>query len=150
MRNESSVEKFLRKSWLYAFLGFAFMLFIRSIVYLYIADDVNFFGVSGSSELYIYLIIFGACLLLIGLSIWHNFYRMKCAKCKTARIELLGIEEIDRWRTNKKVTEQDRDSKGNVLGSREAHVTVTMVQNIYSYQCRICGYKWDRSETEEL
>lgn len=106
MRQESSVEKFLRKSWLYAFLGFAFMFFIiRSIVYLFIADDVNYFGISNMTEFYIYLAMLGVSLLLLSLSIWHNFYRTKCAKCKTARIELLDIEEVDRWKTTKIVTE---------------------------------------------
>jgi len=94
-----------------------------------------------SNKTVIVLALLGAA---VGGWVWNKFFRLRCARCKSTDIETLAVDEQDRWRGSKKVTEQ------TTRGTKTRHVSATFVKNQYHYQCRGCGEDWLVVKKEEL
>lgn len=75
---------------------------------------------------------------------WNKFIRNRCPKCRSTSYDTISVDEIDRWRGTKKVTEQ------HSRGSRTRHVSTTYAKNLYSYRCRDCQTEWTVEKKEEL
>ena len=75
---------------------------------------------------------------------WNKFIRNRCPKCKSTDYDTTSVDETDRWRGTKKVTEQ------HSRGSRTRHVSATYVKKLYSYRCRACQTEWAVEKKEEL
>ena len=75
---------------------------------------------------------------------WNKFIRNRCPKCKSTDYDTTSVDETDRWRGTKKVTEQ------HSRGSRTRHVSATYVKKLYSYRCRSCQTEWAVEKKEEL
>ena len=75
---------------------------------------------------------------------WNKFIRNRCPKCKSTDYDTISVDETDRWRGTKKVTEQ------HSRGSRTRHVSATYVKKLYGYRCRACQTEWAVEKKEEL
>jgi len=94
-----------------------------------------------SNRTWIVLAIVAAAL---GAWVWNKFIRLRCARCKSTNIDTLAVNEVDRWRGTKQVSER------NSRGTNTRHVSTTYVKNEYHYACRDCGEDWLRRKKEEL
>lgn len=75
---------------------------------------------------------------------WNKFIRNRCPQCKSTNYDTTSVDETDRWRGTKKVTEQ------HSRGSRTRHVSATYVKKLYAYRCRDCQTEWTAEKKEEL
>ncbi len=96
----------------------------------------------GKRNLYILLAAIAA---VIGGFIWNRFIRNRCPHCKSTKYQRVGMEEIDRWRGTKQVTERTAHGK-----TKTRHVQATYVLMHFAYQCQACQGEWEKERQEEI
>ncbi len=71
------------------------------------------------------------------ISIWHQFFRIRCPECRSTKYQTLNTEEIDRWLGTKTVKEDLGEGR-----YREKVINTTYVKIKTSYQCLLCNNQW--------
>lgn len=90
-----------------------------------------------------FLTIAAIVVLFVGFFVWNKFLRHRCPECRATEIKTENIEELDRWKGKTKVSEK------NSRGTNTRFLTVTKVENRYTYSCNKCGHEWTENIVEE-
>lgn len=101
--------------------GFSFIIFIAVVVVLVV------------------LLIWG----VLAFFEWLLSSPKKCPECRSKEIKTQTVEELDRWKGKTHVSEK------NSRGTNTRFMSVTKVENRYSYSCNKCGHEWAENIVEE-
>ena len=100
--------------------------------------------------IYALIILGGIPLIFI---LFHFFsYRMehKCPKCKKITLDKVASEETNRSYSTKKVKEEVKDKKGQVIGTIEREVPTTTITYLCTYHCSNCGHSELRKKYDTI
>lgn len=73
-----------------------------------------------------------------------SIFNEKCVGCKSTRVVLRDIQELDRWIGKKQVTEKMASGS-----TKTRYIQVTYVKNSYRYSCDECGHEFSIVKKEE-
>ena len=94
------------------------------------------FAKYGMEESVYYLLAY----VWVVLSLWNDYFRSRCPKCKSTQISLVSREELKRW--DKEVQERQEVGSPDKPEYIYVDVIITMVKMRFSFECKSCKHIW--------
>jgi len=127
-------------------LDFAFVPLLLAVIFRGVLT--YFAGVDFLEYTYRYdweIWVYGACIFLAALCIWHYFFRFRCPECNAVDPWFAREREIDRFVGPKKVKGVDGKSR-----TVTHYVSTTYLKIQSEYRCSNCNHTWSSVGKREL